>query len=327
MTTMKDIAKHLNISINAVSLALNDKEGVSHELRMKILETASMMNYPLKKLNNKDTLKNKTLVVLLESKKRNDIYYSEFLHQLTIQAHIYGYRIIDEYYDIHQFMIPKIISEHHCAGVIILGKITPHIITHLLLYIQEIICVNHYLGYMNIDSITINDYLSGYMACEYLILKGCQKIGFIGDIDTSMNFKQRYQGYKQCLYHYHYQESLTIIHDIEEFIIKQQYFKIQNKLANFKTIPEAFICVNDTYASMTLKALQYSGYKIPKDTLLIGFDNLYESHKLNITSLSVSREEMAKKAIRRIHEMIHEQTKPETILLTPQIFERDSTKK
>ena len=47
-TTMQDIAHKLNISINAVSIALNDKEGVSHELRMQILEAASEMNYTLK---------------------------------------------------------------------------------------------------------------------------------------------------------------------------------------------------------------------------------------------------------------------------------------
>ena len=57
--TMKDIADKLHISINAVSLALNDKEGVSQNLRIQILEAAVEMNYPLKKLNSKITLKNK----------------------------------------------------------------------------------------------------------------------------------------------------------------------------------------------------------------------------------------------------------------------------
>lgn len=46
---MKDIAEKLNISINAVSLALNDKEGVSQELRMQILELAVTMGYSQKK--------------------------------------------------------------------------------------------------------------------------------------------------------------------------------------------------------------------------------------------------------------------------------------
>lgn len=70
--TMKDIAQKLNVSINAVSIALNDKEGVSTELRMQILEAATEMNYPFKKLNVKDTLKNKTLVVMIEDKKGNN---------------------------------------------------------------------------------------------------------------------------------------------------------------------------------------------------------------------------------------------------------------
>ena len=43
--TMKDIAKELDISINAVSIALNDKPGVSESMRLKILRTADKMGY------------------------------------------------------------------------------------------------------------------------------------------------------------------------------------------------------------------------------------------------------------------------------------------
>ena len=38
--TMKDIADKLNLSINAVSLALNDKTGVGEETKRLILNTA-----------------------------------------------------------------------------------------------------------------------------------------------------------------------------------------------------------------------------------------------------------------------------------------------
>ena len=43
--TMKDIAKKLNISINAVSIALNEKPGVSDAMRLEILKTADEMGY------------------------------------------------------------------------------------------------------------------------------------------------------------------------------------------------------------------------------------------------------------------------------------------
>ena len=43
--TAKDIAKKLNISAAAVSMALNNKPGVSDELRAKIFETANEMGF------------------------------------------------------------------------------------------------------------------------------------------------------------------------------------------------------------------------------------------------------------------------------------------
>jgi len=43
--TMKDIADIHGVSINAVSLALNNKPGVSEEMRLKILRTADELGY------------------------------------------------------------------------------------------------------------------------------------------------------------------------------------------------------------------------------------------------------------------------------------------
>ena len=92
-------------------------------------------------------------------------------------------------------------------------------------------------------------------------------------------------------------------------------------------MPEAFICVNDRNAATVIKALQYNGYKIPQDIKVIGFDNMELSSKIKptLSSLEVSRQIIAKKAVRRMHEIIHDYTVPETIQLSPQIIEREST--
>ena len=89
-------------------------------------------------------------------------------------------------------------------------------------------------------------------------------------------------------------------------------------------MPEAFVCVNDRNAAIIMKALQYNGYKVPQDIKLIGFDNM-ELNNNRFTTLEVQRKEIAKKAIRRINEMIHENTYPQTIMLSPKIIEREST--
>ena len=47
--TAKDIAKKLNISAASVSMALNNKPGVSDELRAKIFDTANEMGFQYSK--------------------------------------------------------------------------------------------------------------------------------------------------------------------------------------------------------------------------------------------------------------------------------------
>ena len=330
-TTMADIAKKLNVSINAVSIALNDREGVSHDLRMHILETAVDMDYPLKKLNIKDTLKNKTLVVMIEDQKKDDhYYYLDILKHIKKEARVFGYRILTNFYNINSFYIPEYISEHHVAGTIILGKITDEIIYSLKLYISEIICVNHSILYKNIDSIITNDFLGGYLSCEYLIKKGYHQIGFIGEIERSKNFKNRFQGYRQCMINYFHPqkyEFICLTKGIEKAVLHNDYRFIQKMLLTYRKMPEAFVCVNDRNAAIIIKALQYNGYKIPEDIKVIGFDNMQFSQTMtpSLSTLEVSRYAIAKRAVRRIHEMIHEDTLPETIMLSPQIIERQST--
>ena len=329
--TMKDIAEKLHVSINAVSLALNDKEGVSTELRMQILEVAAEMHYPFKKLNIKNTLKNKTLVVMIEDKKRDDLhYYLDLLKYITHEAHIFGYRILTEFYNFKDFLVPECISQHHVAGVILLGKISDEVIYTLRLYIKEIICVNHSIPYFNIDTIITNNFLGGYVSCDYLVKKGYKNIGFVGEVESSKNFKERYQGYRQCMMnHFHPKkhELVCLTKGIEKAVLDNDYRYIQKMLLTYRKMPEAFVCVNDRNAAIVIKALQYNGYKIPKDIKIIGFDNMgfgQTSHP-TLSTLEVSRHMIAKKAIRRIHEMIHEDTIPETIMLSPQIIERQST--
>lgn len=330
--TMHDIAKKLNISINAVSIALNDKEGVSNDLRIQILETAVEMGYPLKKLNAKDSLKSRTLVVMIEDKKKNDqYYYLDILKHIKKESKIFGYRIFSEFYNLNDFSVPECISEHHVAGVIVLGKITNEMIYSLRLYIHEIICVNHSIPYMNIDTIITNDFLGGYLSCEYLIKKGYHNIGFVGEIESSKNFKNRFQGYRQCMMNYFHpkkHELICLTKGIEKAVLNNDYRYIQKMLLTYMKMPEAFVCVNDRNAVITIKALQYNGHKIPQSIKVIGFDNMQfgESMKPTLSTLEVSRYEIAKKTVRRIHEMIHETTIPETIMLSPQIIERESTK-
>ena len=53
--TAKELAKQLGLSPSAVSIALNNKPGISTETRKKILDAARVSNYDFSKIGEKKT--------------------------------------------------------------------------------------------------------------------------------------------------------------------------------------------------------------------------------------------------------------------------------
>ncbi len=136
--------------------------------------------------------------------------------------------------------------------------------------------------------------------------------------------------YRQCMINHfppQKHELICLTKGIEKAVLNDDYRYIQKMLLTYRKMPEAFVCVNDRNAAIVINALQYNGYKVPQDIKVIGFDNMQfcQSMTPTLSTLEVSRYEIAKKVIRRIHEMQHEVTIPETIMLSPQIIERQST--
>ena len=85
--TMKDIADKLNLSINAVSLALNDKTGVGEETKRLILNTAEEMGYLDQSVKYMQNYSNKNICVLLKNRFFRDFrFYGRVLLGIEEEA-------------------------------------------------------------------------------------------------------------------------------------------------------------------------------------------------------------------------------------------------
>lgn len=88
-TSMQDIADELNISKNAVSLALNGKPGISDALKDKILEKARELNY---EGLNKIKLKKKNLLLIVDDRfDREDEFFLPLISSLLRHSAEQGY--------------------------------------------------------------------------------------------------------------------------------------------------------------------------------------------------------------------------------------------
>ena len=102
--TMKDIANRLGISINAVSIALNDKTGVSDEMRIEILRTADEMGYINQKRKYLSVFSKTNICVLMQTYYADTgHFYSIVLRSIVEQAKVFGFFSILNYFDDKQF--------------------------------------------------------------------------------------------------------------------------------------------------------------------------------------------------------------------------------
>ena len=105
--TMKDIANKLGISINAVSIALNDKPGVSDKMRLEILKMADKMGYINQKRQYLSVYSKSNICILMQSYYANTgHFYSIVLCSIVEQAKNFGYfsilnLCIDQSYKLH----------------------------------------------------------------------------------------------------------------------------------------------------------------------------------------------------------------------------------
>lgn len=336
--TMKDIAKRLNVSINAVSIALNDKPGVSDEMRLQILRTADEMGYINQKKQYLSIFSKSNICVLMQSYYANTgHFYSIVLCSIVEQAKNFVYFSILNYFEDNDFHMPECIVDRKVAGVLVVGKISDSHLKALKKVGIPVVLVDFTSLGDPCDCVLTHNRQGGYMLTDYVVLKGYKTIGFFGDLDYSFSFQDRFMGYKQALIQNQivsseevdsYIEEHSFLHNIEKYILANEITEIV-KILKSKKLPEVLICANDSNAFAVISALKDMGLKIPEDIGVTGFDDTPLCEKANpqITTVQVQKELMGQVAVSNLMDRIHrKENTPMTQLLSVKIVERASLK-
>ena len=280
--TMKDIANKLGISINAVSIALNDKPGVSDEMRLEILKMADKMGYINQKRQYLSVYSKSNICILMQSYYADTgHFYSIVLRSIVEQAKVFGYFSILNYFEDGHFVVPECIEERKVAGILVVGKISD---SNLLL-LKNIGVPGVLVDFTSLctpcDCVLTHNKQGSYMMTTHVINKGYQRIGFFGDLDYSFSFEDRFIGFKQSLLKNNivsyskvdeYIQKYSFLQGIEEYVLTNQIDKII-EILNTKKLPEVLVCANDSNAFAVITALKDMCLKVPKDISVVGFDD------------------------------------------------------
>ncbi|MFD1956086.1 substrate-binding domain-containing protein [Paenibacillus thailandensis] len=328
--TMRDIANRIGVSSVTVSKALNDKEGVSDELKEQIKLLAHEMGYRINtaaKSMREGLTYNIGVVIPERFTGPNQSFYMQVYQEISksLEAHgYYGILHILSAADEEELALPRIYYERKVDGFILLGQINKPYIEVIEEIEQPKLFLDFYDEHSHIDSIVTDNFYGAYELTNYLVRQGHRQIAYVGNIYSTSSIQDRFLGYyKSLLEHNIRLQPEYIVNDRDE---QGAYIDIELP----SVLPTAFVCNCDQVAYSLVQKLKQSGYKVPDDCSVVGFDNdiyatLTEPH---LTTVEVNIKQMAQTAIQSILKKIDDPASSfGRTVVQGKIIYRDSVKK
>ena len=301
---LADIAEIMNVSVVTVSKALSGQKGVSEEMREKIKKLASEMGYKQPSaMKVTKSGKSYNIGVLVSDRfldKYESFYWQMYqeVAQKALKKECFTMLEVLGTDDENRLVLPKLIQENKVDGMIVLGLLSDEYLDLLYNEVKTpLIYLDFYDKRHECDAIITDNYYGMYKLTSYLFDMGHTQIAYVGNLLYTGSITDRYFGYCKALLE-HGQKVR------EDWIIEDRDSQTGRSDGGFELklpeqMPTAFVCNCDVSASQIIKKLKESGYRVPEDVSVVGFDNyLYPGLcDVEITTYEVDMKEMARKSI------------------------------
>lgn len=211
------------------------------------------------------------------------------------------------------------------AGIIFVSNIVEkHIDNALALKIPAVL-VNGYSE--KIPSITSDDFMGAYKACEHLLKCGHREIGVVNGVSQYVSASNRLSGVVRCLQDHDLKLNPEYLISNNGWEREDGYEAMAAFLKGRSGFPTAFICFNDRLASGALEAIYQSRLRIPEDISIVGYDNSDICNYLHpkLSSIENHVSSIAEHAIGALYyQIVSGCTSPAKVLIPVEYVERDS---
>lgn len=328
--SMSNLASMFNVSKVTISKALNDKEGVSEELRSQIKKAAEEMGYRINPAARSLRTQKMYNIGLLIAEKYITIstsYYFGVCGKMVAKLAEMNYSSIMETLTDkmeNELILPMMYTERKIDGLIVIGQLKNEYLRLFHNFDIPVIFFDFYVNEGNIPSIVIDNFYSGFEVTNLLVANGHKEIGFVGNIMSTSSIQDRFLGFYRSLL----EHKLPINYD---YIISDR--NDDGHLIDLvlpDKLPTAYVCNNDEVAYSLVKVLNEKGYRVPEDVSIVTFDNTIYSTITNpaLTTVDNNVDEEINVACKVMMKKINNPTKVyDRILIKSFIIERDSIKK
>ena len=312
--TAKYLASKLNLSAAAVSMALNNKPGVSTETRQKVLDAAENYGFDFSKLSKKQNTTGSIYFILY--KKHGTVvadtpFFSSLSEGISLECQTQGYKLKISYIYEDEDIIKQQIEDvrfSDCVGIILLGtEMTPEDLKPFLDLPTPIVLLDAYFETVPCNYVIINNIQGAFMDTSYLIQKRKKQPGYLKSSYYISNFGERTNGFYKAIRTAGMPASSSVVHELAPSI-EGAYADMHDILARGNGLADCYFADNDLIAIGAIKALKEKGYQIPADIAVVGFDNLPICSVLDpsLTTIHVPKQYMGQVAVQRLFTILQE---------------------
>ncbi|HOJ45234.1 MAG TPA: LacI family DNA-binding transcriptional regulator [Bacilli bacterium] len=290
---LKDIAERAGITMTSVSRALKGCSNISQATQERVRQIALDMGY----ISNPhaQSLRNGHFpVIAIVYDNFKNPFYSIVTGMIDAYIRERNYRsmVFNEFNQDARLGLAAAqeITAFNLSGVITFLVPTQEAIELFKRHSVPLIIIGRDGSEMNIDSVSSNDFQGGYLAGKELLKTGRRHFLYIGAYENLPINRNRYQGFLKAL--------------SEENINPIAKFNNENIAAD-ALVEAAFIedthidgifCFNDLMAFEVVNYLMEHKRRIPKETAVIGYDNLqrYINYPFRLTTIDADMQTTAK---------------------------------
>ncbi len=306
---LQDIATATGFSLATVSLALNDKEGVSTENRQRIVDVARELRYerPASKTRQDEAGTVSVIIERLPVAIASDPFNRPILQGLQDAARQQGFRLTMEFVGPDDHPDAAHWTRGGVAGIIILGggDLSPEWVRLAIDAGVPAVMLDNVIPGLDLPAVIPDNLGGAHAITRYLLSLGHRRIGFIRGPSKYWTLGERLAGFMLALQQDGVWPDPALMPPRVSHSGEKGHGEMQLLLA-LPEPPTAVVAVSDRAAIGAYRAAQERGLSIPDDISIVGFDDIDTARALNppLTTVHVPGEEMGRVAFERLRQII-----------------------
>lgn len=301
-----EIAKLLNVSTATVSLALNNKPGVSEETRQKIIE---LKNASLREdvSRIRKEMPHGTIGLLIY-KKRGDVivetapFFVDLMKAIDTGTSSSSFALNIIYFSEASLLenIENVNRSNLCGLMVIATEMSEEdgVVFRQHLKIPYVL-TDVAFSSCGTDCVLMNNRSGIHQAVNYAYSLGHRRIGFVNSSQQCNNFTERCDAFRaRCAELQLCGDYIYTVGSASE-AARNDFLHI---LENDPELPTVLVAASDTIAMGVMEALKRKGLRIPEDISIIGFDDMPAVQYLTpaLTSVRLKNQRIASVAVARL---------------------------